>query len=74
MTSSIVHPPSSLPAPVFHDSKRGIKIYQGDSLELLPLFTENSVDLIFTDPPYLLSNDGITCHAGRRMSDNNFHI
>jgi site-specific DNA-methyltransferase (adenine-specific) len=28
------------------------------------------VDPIFADPPYFLSNDGITCHAGRMVSVN----
>jgi site-specific DNA-methyltransferase (adenine-specific) len=28
------------------------------------------VDLIFADPPYFLSNGGITCHAGRMVSVN----
>ena len=59
-----------LPLPVFDDPKHGIRIYQGDSLELLPLLPENSVDLVFADPPYFLSNGGITCHAGRRVSLN----
>jgi site-specific DNA-methyltransferase (adenine-specific) len=27
-------------------------------------------DLIFADPPYFLSNDGITCHAGKMVSVN----
>jgi len=49
-----------LPAPVFHDPKHGIKIYQGDCLEILAAIPENTVDLIFADPPYFLSNDGIT--------------
>lgn len=31
---------------------------------------ESSVDMIFADPPYFLSNDGITCHAGRMASVN----
>lgn len=31
---------------------------------------ENSVDMIFADPPYFLSNDGITCHAGKMVSVN----
>lgn len=30
----------------------------------------NSVDCIWTDPPYLLSNDGTTCVAGKRVSVN----
>ena len=29
-----------------------------------------SVPLIFSDPPYFLSNDGITCHAGKMVSVN----
>ncbi len=29
-----------------------------------------TVDLVFADPPYFLSNDGITCHAGRMVSVN----
>jgi site-specific DNA-methyltransferase (adenine-specific) len=59
-----------LPAPVFHDSKHSIKIYQGDCVEILEKFPAESVDLIFADPPYFLSNNGITCHAGRMVSVN----
>jgi len=59
-----------LPAPVFHDPKHHIKIYQGDCLEILAGIPEDCVDLIFADPPYFLSNDGITCHAGRMVSVN----
>ena len=28
------------------------------------------MDLIFADPPYFLSNNGITCHAGKMVSVN----
>ena len=59
-----------LPEPVFADAKHHIKIYQGDCLEILAAVPEGSVDLIFADPPYFLSNDGITCHAGRMVSVN----
>jgi site-specific DNA-methyltransferase (adenine-specific) len=69
--SQIANPKSAiLPPPVFHDPKHHIKIYQGDCLEILPAIPENCVDLIFADPPYFLSNDGITCHAGRMVSVN----
>ena len=61
---------TTLPAPVFHDPKHGIKLYQGDSLELLGAIPAESVDLIFADPPYFLSNGGISCHAGRMVSVN----
>ncbi len=62
--------PIKLPTPVFDDPKHHIRLYQGDCLELLPLIPEASVDLIFADPPYFLSNGGITCHAGRMVSVN----
>ncbi len=42
----------------------------GDSLTLVPRLPARSVDLIFADPPYLLSNGGTTCHGGRRASVN----
>ena len=75
MTESVSTSQSSppLPAPVFHDAKHHIKIYQGDCLDILAAIYEKSgecVDLIFADPPYFLSNDGITCHAGRMVSVN----
>src|SRR5579863_826703 len=66
MTKSPIKPP----APVFHDEKHHIRLYHGDSLELLALLPESSVDLIFADPPYFLSNGGITCHAGKMVSVN----
>jgi site-specific DNA-methyltransferase (adenine-specific) len=56
--------------PVFDDPKHHIRLYQGDSLQLLALLPESSVDLIFADPPYFLSNGGITCHAGKMVSVN----
>ncbi|HXC62276.1 MAG TPA: site-specific DNA-methyltransferase [Nitrospiria bacterium] len=62
--------PIKLPSPVFNDEKNHIRLYQRDSLELLALLPESSVDLIFADPPYFLSNGGITCHAGRMVSVN----
>ena len=59
-----------LPAPVFEDKKHLIKIFQGDCLDILAALPENTFDLIFADPPYFLSNNGITCHAGRMVSVN----
>src|SRR5258707_6394990 len=62
--------PSNLPAPAFDDPKHHLRIYQGDCLDLLVQIPDNSVDLVFADPPYFLSNGGITCHAGRMVSVN----
>jgi site-specific DNA-methyltransferase (adenine-specific) len=61
---------SSLPTPAFNDDKHHLRIYQSDCLALLPQLPASSVDLIFADPPYFLSNGGITCHAGKMVSVN----
>ena len=50
--------------------KPGFVLYQADALQLLNELPENSVDMVFADPPYLLSNGGFTCHAGKRVSVN----
>ncbi len=51
-------------------NKPGFILYHGDCLDILSEIDENSVDMIFADPPYLLSNGGFTVHAGRRVSVN----
>jgi site-specific DNA-methyltransferase (adenine-specific) len=43
-------------------------LYNIDCIELMEQMPEDSVDLIFADPPYNLSNGGFTCHAGKRAS------
>ena len=45
-------------------------LYHGDALNLLNQMENNKFDLIFADPPYFLSNDGITCKSGRMVSVN----
>jgi site-specific DNA-methyltransferase (adenine-specific) len=54
----------------FDDPKHHLRIYQGDCLDLLAQIPPSSVDLVFADPPYFLSNGGITCHAGKMVSVN----
>lgn len=41
-------------------------LYLGDSIGLMGQMEPESVDMIFADPPYNLSNGGFTVHAGRR--------
>ena len=45
-------------------------LYHGDSLELMASIGDDSIDCVWTDPPYFLSNDGITCVAGRMVKVN----
>jgi site-specific DNA-methyltransferase (adenine-specific) len=47
-----------------------IKIYNKDCFNYLPKIGDNSIDCIITDPPYFLSNDGITCKSGKMVSVN----
>ena len=46
------------------------KIIEGDSFIILKKIKEESIDMIFADPPYFLSNDGITCKSGKMTSVN----
>ena len=47
-----------------------IQLFKGDSIQLLKKIDDNSIDLIFSDPPYFLSNDGISCQSGKMVSVN----
>ncbi len=51
-------------------AKPGFILYHADCLNILAELPENSIDMVFADPPYLLSNGGFTVHAGRRVSVN----
>ncbi|BDH64568.1 DNA-methyltransferase [Enterococcus faecalis] len=52
--------------PVYKDEL--ITLYHGNSLEVLKKFEENSVDVVITDPPFFLSNGGVSCKNGRMVS------
>ncbi len=51
-------------------NRKGLRLYHGDAVETMNSLPEKSVDMIFADPPYNLSNGGFTCHAGKRVSVN----
>src|SRR3989304_4917374 len=48
-----------------------IWLYHANCLELLDIliskYPSGRFDMIFADPPYFLSNGGITCHAGKMV-------
>ncbi len=54
----------------YDDPKHSVRLLKGDCIATLNQARENSVDMIFADPPYFLSNGGITCHAGKMVSVN----
>ena len=45
------------------------KLFKGDCFEILPKFN-GEFDLIFADPPYFLSNDGLSIQSGKIVSVN----
>lgn len=47
-----------------------VKLINGDTLDILPQLSAGIFDMIFADPPYFLSNGGISCHAGKQVSVN----
>jgi site-specific DNA-methyltransferase (adenine-specific) len=54
--------------PLFKSEDSNIKLYHGDCLEIMPWLEEASIDMIYADPPYFLSNGGVTCNAGQMVS------
>lgn len=46
------------------------RLVLGDCLQALEELPPDCVDMVFADPPYNLSNDGFTCHAGKAVSVN----
>lgn len=42
-------------------------LYLGECIEILNSLPAESVDMIFADPPYNLSNGGTSVHAGKRV-------
>jgi site-specific DNA-methyltransferase (adenine-specific) len=63
-------PEKSCPVPFFVEEGHSLRLYQGDALDLLRQTASETFDLIFADPPYFLSNNGITCQAGKMVSVN----
>ncbi|MBH25881.1 MAG: site-specific DNA-methyltransferase [Myxococcales bacterium] len=61
--------PGGEPSPYYLAPSENFSLYQGDCIELVSqLGQEEPFDLIFADPPYFLSNGGVTCKGGRMVS------
>jgi site-specific DNA-methyltransferase (adenine-specific) len=76
-TSSLQHADSEIGAPpstpslIYASDTPFVRLYCGNCLELLDAiaakYPDGRFDAIFADPPYFLSNGGITCHAGKMV-------
>lgn len=56
--------------PYYQDPDAGFTLYKGNTLELLPEMNSEQFEMVFADPPYFLSDDGITCQNGEMVSVN----
>ncbi len=56
---------------VFRNDEFGVWFYYSNCIEFMDMLIEKypngRFDMIFADPPYFLSNGGITCHAGKMV-------
>jgi site-specific DNA-methyltransferase (adenine-specific) len=57
------------PSAIAYD-RDGAILLRGDSLDILAAWPSGSVDMVFADPPYRLSNGGFSCQNGRRACVN----
>ena len=61
----------TIPLPEISYKANEISIYNGNCLELMDALYDKHpnglFDCIFADPPYFLSNGGISCHAGKMV-------
>jgi len=67
--------PKNINLPSFQSMKKpyfkedNFCLYQGDCREILKQLPDNSIDMVFADPPYFLSNGGFTVHAGKMVKN-----
>ncbi|MEW5767950.1 MAG: site-specific DNA-methyltransferase [bacterium] len=56
---------------VFRNDEFGVWLYHANCIEFMDIlvakYPAGKFDMIFADPPYFLSNGGITCHAGKMV-------
>lgn len=55
----------------YADRNNGAFLYRGNCLSIMDAISvkhpDGCFDMVFADPPYFLSNGGITCHAGKMV-------
>ena len=51
-------------------NKPSFRLINSDALKALSELESESIDFVFADPPYFLSNDGFTVKSGKAVSVN----
>jgi len=49
-------------------TKDNFILYKNDCLKILEQIPENSIDMVFADPPYFLSSGTFSCQNGKMVS------
>ena len=55
--------------PYFKSQDKNFYLLQGDTMKILPQF-DHKFDMVFADPPYFLSNNGLSIQSGQIVSVN----
>jgi len=55
--------------PYFKSNDKKFYLLKGDTMDLLPKI-DHKFDMVFADPPYFLSNDGLSIQSGKIVSVN----
>ena len=53
--------------PLYQSNSQDFTLYQGDCMQVIKQLPDNSLDAIFADPPYFLSNGGISVQSGKQV-------
>lgn len=56
--------------PNFKSSDNRFQIYHGDCFDVMRTIEKKSINVVCVDPPYFLSNGGMTCKSGKMVSVN----
>ena len=54
----------------YYFESNNFKLIYNDIFKAIKKFEDKSIDMIFADPPYFLSGNGITCSGGKMVSVN----
>ena len=52
---------------LYQSNSQDFTLYQGDCMQVIKQLPDNSLDAIFADPPYFLSNGGISVQSGKQV-------